>query len=75
MQDSTLTPAFIPTQDTPTEYLPIGINGSTDLFRIGASTHGVYMHLVFRRQFTEEVVQAWPIQTYEMGTRGILECG
>lgn len=61
----TLTPAFIPTQDTTTKYSPVRINGSTDLFRIGTSTHGIYMHLIFCGQFTEEVMQAWPMQTYE----------
>jgi len=63
--NNTLTPAFIPTQDTTTEYSSIRIDGSTDLFRIGASSHGIYVHLVFRGQFIEKVLETWPMRTYE----------
>lgn len=61
-RDGTLTSTFIPTQDATTEYLLIRINGSADLFRVRASTHGIYMHLVFRGQFADKVLQAWTIQ-------------
>lgn len=49
-----LTPAFISTEDPSSKYFTIRVNGSTNLFCIGSSTHGVYMHLILCRYISKK---------------------